>query len=60
MLAGDDGGRDLSAGEGGDGGVFGFGAAGGVGFERDDGVGGVETYADEVDGGRVRHCVNCK
>src|SRR5258707_8282414 len=55
VLAGDDGGGDLSAGEGADGGVFGLGAARGVGGERDDGVGGVEAYADEVNLRRFRH-----
>ena len=55
VLAGDDGGGDLSAGEGADGGVFGLGAAGGVGGERDDGVGGVEADADKVDLRRFRH-----
>ena len=43
VLAGDDGGGDLSAGEEADGGVLGFGAARGVGGERDDGVGGVQA-----------------
>ncbi len=49
VLAGDYGGGDLSAGEGADGGVFGLGAAGGEFGEGDDGVGGVEAYADQVD-----------
>src|SRR5271170_1625008 len=48
LRAGNDRGGDLAAGEGADGGVFGFGAASGIGGERDDGVGGVEAYADEV------------
>ncbi len=55
VLAGDDGGRDLSAGEGADGGVFGLGAAGGVGGERDNGVGGVQSDADKVNLRRFRH-----
>ena len=46
LLTGDDRGGDLSAGEGAEGGVFGLGAAGGIGRERDDGVGGVQAYAD--------------
>ncbi len=49
VLAGDDGGGDLSAGKGADGGVLGLGAAGGELGEGDDGVGGVEAYSDEVD-----------
>ena len=49
VLAGDYGGGDLSAGEGADGGVFSFGAAGGEFGEGDDGIGGVEAYADEID-----------
>ena len=54
-LAGDDSGGDLSAGEDGGGGVFDFGAADGVFGERDDGVGGVEAYAYEVDLGGGLH-----
>ena len=49
VLAGDYGGGDLSAGKGADGGVFSLGAAGGEFGERDDGVGGVEAYSDQVD-----------
>ena len=48
VLAGDDGGSDLSAREGADGGIFGLGAASRVSGEGDDGVGGVEANADEV------------
>ena len=48
LLARDYGGGDLAAGEGADGGVFSFRAASGIGGERDDGVGGVKTYADKV------------
>ena len=55
VLAGDDGGGDLSAGKSADGGVLGLGAARGVGGERDDRVGGVETDADEVNLRRIRH-----
>src|SRR3981189_3751356 len=47
VLAGDYGGGDLAAGEDGGGGVFDLGASRGVGGKRDDGVGGVEAYADE-------------
>jgi hypothetical protein len=57
LLAGDNSGGDLSSGKSSDGGVFGLGAASRVGVEGDDGVGGVKTYADEVYGGSVRHCV---
>ncbi len=55
MLAGDYGGGYLSAGERADGGVFGLGAAGGVGGERDDRVGGVEANTDEVNLRGFRH-----
>jgi hypothetical protein len=49
VLAGDDGGRDLSAGKDAGAGVFGLRASGGVGWERDNGIGSVEADADEVD-----------
>ena len=55
LLAGDDSGGDLSTGECGDGRVFGFGPTGRIGFEGDDRVGSVETYADEVNLEGVRH-----
>ena len=48
MLAGDNGGGDLPAGQSADGRVFGLGATGGVRGKRDDRVGGVEANADEV------------
>ena len=47
-LAGDDGGGDLAAGLDGGVGVFGLGTAGGVGFERDERVRGVEADAYQV------------
>src|SRR6266550_4680618 len=55
MLAGNDGGGDLAAGEDGGSGVFDLGAARGVGGERDDGVGCVEANADEVNLRGFRH-----
>ena len=58
MLAGYDGGGDLSAGESADGGVFRFGATRGVGGERDDRVGGVEANADEVNLRGFCHLLN--
>ena len=54
-LAGDDSGGDLSAGENRGGGVLDLGAADGVFGEGNDGVGGVEAYAYEVDLGRGLH-----
>jgi hypothetical protein len=55
VLAGDDGGGDLSAGEEGEVAVLGLGAAGGIGGEGNYGVGGVEADADEIDLGKLRH-----
>ena len=55
VLASNDGGRDLSAGEGADGGVFGLGAADGVVRERDNGVCCVQSDADKVNLRRFRH-----
>ena len=49
VLTGDNGGCDLAAGEYGDGVVLDLGAAGRVVGEGDDGIGGVEPDADEVD-----------
>ena len=55
VLAGDDGGGDLSAGKNGGGGVLDLGAALGEPGERDDGIGGVEADADEVNLGDGVH-----
>jgi hypothetical protein len=49
VLAGNDGGGDLSAGEEGEVAVLGLGAACGIGGEGDYGVRGVEADADQVD-----------
>jgi hypothetical protein len=49
MLAGDDGAGDLASREDACGGVFDFGAAGGVMREGDQGVRSVEPYADKID-----------
>jgi len=54
-LAGDDGGGYLAAGQDGRVSVFGFGAADRVAGERDEGISGVEAYADEIDFQGVRH-----
>jgi hypothetical protein len=55
VLAGNDRCGNLSAGEGADGGVFGLGAARGVGGERNYGVCCVEANADKVDLRHFRH-----
>ena len=56
-LAGDHGGCDLAAGEDGLVVIFDLGAALGIVGQRDEGVGGIQAYADQVDGsvGRVLH-----
>jgi hypothetical protein len=55
VLAGNDGGGDLSAGESADGGVFSLGTAGGVDGERNDRVCCVKSYADKVNLRHFRH-----
>jgi hypothetical protein len=54
-LAGDDGRSDLSAGHDGFYGVFDLGAADWEAADRDEGIGCVETYPNQVDFGRLLH-----
>ena len=57
LLAGHDGSGDLAAGQDRCGANFDFGAARGKVRDGDQGVDGVETHADEIDLGWLRHFV---
>jgi hypothetical protein len=57
LLAGDDGSGDLASGESSGGANFNFGSAVGIARDGDKGVGGVETYADEIDSSYSFFCL---